>query len=193
MGRPCEFDEAEALDRAMVVFWEKGFEVASLDDLVQATGVGRQSLYNKFGDKRALFMRCLRRYTERLEAAVGEHLERERPIQRAFAALFERFLAEPDERKRRGCFMVNTAMELARSDVAVGDVIAGNQRALEAIFTRALVAARARGELPRGFACETVARFLLGVLLGLTVLQKSDPRSPAARDMVTVALQTLER
>lgn len=193
MGRPCEFDEAEALDRAMVVFWREGFEAASLDDLVQATGVGRQSLYNKFGDKRALFMRCLRRYTERFEASVREHLERERPVDRAFERLFERFLKESDEEKRMGCFMVNTAMELARSDVAAGDLIAGNQRALEAIFTGALEAARARGELPRGFACPAVARFLLGTLLGVTVLQKSDPRSPAARDMVEVALQSLRR
>lgn len=193
MGRPCEFDEAEALDRATLVFWKKGYEAASLDDLVQATGVGRQSLYNKFGDKHALFTRCLRRYTERFEATVREHLARERPITRAFASLFERFLAEGDEQKRMGCLMVNTAMELARSDVAVGDVIAGNQRALEAAFVEALEAGRARGELPRGLEPQQVGRFLLGALLGLTVLQKSDPRSPAARDLVAVALQALAR
>lgn len=193
MGRHCEFDEAEALDRAMVVFWKKGFEAASLDDLVQATGVGRQSLYNKFGDKRALFLRCLRRYKAGFEATVREHLARERPVARAFASLFERFLREPDAQKRMGCLMVNTAMELARTDVEVGDVIAGSQRALEAAFVEALEAGRARGDLPRDLRCEPMARFLLGTLLGMTVLQKSDPRSPAAADLVEVALQTLAR
>lgn len=191
MGRPPEFDEAEVLERAMRVFWRSGFEATSLDDLVEATGVGRQSLYNRFGEKRALFLRCLRHYAERFEGTVRGLLERERPVARAFELLFESVLSEPDEQKRRGCLLINSAMELSPRDVEVGDLIARSQGVIQELFQDALQAGKARGELPRGFQPQPVARFLLGALLGLTVLQKSDPRSGAARDMVQVTLRVL--
>jgi TetR/AcrR family transcriptional regulator, transcriptional repressor for nem operon len=92
-----------------------------------------------------------------------------------------------------GCLMVNTGMELAPRDVQVGDVIAHGQRALEDLFTEALEAGRGRKELPAKLDCRAVGRFLVGTLFGVTVLMKNDPRSPAARAMVDVALQALAR
>jgi TetR/AcrR family transcriptional regulator, transcriptional repressor for nem operon len=189
VGRPCEFDEAEALDRAMAAFWKGGFEATGLDELQEATGVGRQSLYNKFGDKRALFLRCVRHYQEKKGALLRDHFAAVRPVAEAFRRLFEGALEAPDEEKRMGCFMVNTAMELARNDVEVGDLVARGQRGMEDGFAAALEAGRDRRELPRDFDCRAVARFLLGTLLGLKVLQKSDPRSAAGADMAKVALQ----
>lgn len=191
MGRPITFDEAEALERAMRVFWRSGFEATSLDDLCQAMGVGRQSLYNTFGDKRALFLRCLRHYAAGFEGSLRDHFAQQRPVRDAFAALFERFLGEPDDQKRRGCLLVNTGMELAPRDVEVGDIIARHQRVMEDLFCEALEARRR--ELPAKADPRTLARFLVGTLLGVTVLMKSDPRSPAPRAMVEVALQTLAR
>lgn len=193
MGRPCGFDQDEALERALGVFWRLGYEGASLDDLCQAMGIGRQSLYNTYGDKRTLFLRCLRRYTERNEVALREHLGGVRPVQRAFAALFDQALGQPDERKRMGCFSINTGMELAPRDVEVGDLIARGQRMLEDVFTEALEAGAGRAELAPGSDCRALGRFLVGTLLGVTVLLKSDPRSPAPRAMVDVALQALAR
>jgi TetR/AcrR family transcriptional repressor of nem operon len=197
VGRPCEFDEGQALDAAMRAFWEGGYEATGLDQLQAATGVGRQSLYNKFGDKRALFLRCLARYHERAIAGLGELFARQRPVTAAFTTLFEGLLTEPDADKRMGCFMVNTAMELARKDVEVGDLVARNQRGLEQTFFDALQSGRGRGELPAraesaGHDLAT-ARFLVGALLAVKVLTKSDPRSPAAVDMVRVTLEALRR
>lgn len=191
MGRPAEFDEAEALERAMSAFWKGGYDATGLDDLVEATGIGRQSLYNTFGDKRGLFLRCLRLYQERGARALRSHLEGERPVDRAFASLFESILREGDEEKRRGCFMINAAMELAPRDVEVGDLIARHQRVLEDVFTAALAGGVERGELAKDLDARAVGRFLVGTLLGMTVLAKSDPRSDAAADMVRVALQAL--
>ena len=194
MGRPIEFDEDQALERAMRVFWRSGFDATSLDDLCAAMGIGRQSLYNTFGDKRALFLRCLRRYAERNEATLRALLvDGERPVTRAFRSLFEAILRESDEQKRMGCLMLNTGMELAPRDVEVGDLIARSQRTLEEVFTAALEAGRARKELPAKLDCRGVASFLVGTMLGLTVLLKSDPRSAAPRAMVDVALQVLSR
>ncbi len=197
VGRPCEFDEGQALDAAMRAFWEGGYEATGLDQLQSATGVGRQSLYNKFGDKRALFLRCLVRYHERAVEGLRDLFVRKRPVADAFRALFEGLLTEPDADKRMGCFMVNTAMELARRDVEVGDLVARSQRGLEEAFFEALQAGRGRGELPASADStahdRATARFLVGALLGVKVLTKSDPRSAAAADMVRVTLDALRR
>lgn len=192
MGRPAEFDETEALERAMSAFWKGGYDATGLDDLVEATGLGRQSLYNTFGDKRSLFLRCLQLYHERGVQSLTAHLAAERPVARAFASLFEGLVREADGEKRRGCFMVNSAMELASRDVEVGDLIARQQRVLEDVFTAALESGRDRGELDPGLDVRAVGRFLVGTLLGVTVLAKSDPRSDAAADMARVALGVLD-
>lgn len=191
MGRPCEFDEDEALDRAMRAFWEGGYDATSLEQLQAATGMGRQSLYNAFGDKRALFLRCLERYHARGLGRLREQLG-EPPLRRAVAGLFEYVATRADKEKRAGCLQVNTAMELAARDVEVGDLVARFQRDLEAVFTEALEAARRRGELSPRFDCRATGRFLVGTFLGLLVLAKGDPRSEAPADVAKVALRALD-
>ena len=107
MGRPREFDETEALDRAVDVFWEHGFEGTSISDLEAATGVARQSLYNVFGGKRELFLRALDRYAtlneQRDVAAHGRGV----PALRSFLHESIAFLTDG----RRGCFMTKALLE----------------------------------------------------------------------------------
>jgi TetR/AcrR family transcriptional regulator, transcriptional repressor for nem operon len=191
--RPCEFDEGEALDRAIVAFWKGGYEGTRLETLLEAMGVGRQSVYNKFGDKRALFMKCLHRYHERSRENLRQHFAPGRSAAEAFASLFESVVVKDDGEKRMGCFMVNSAMELVRTDVEVADLVARNQRALEDVFVTALEEGKKRGELPHLDDPRRVGRFLIGAFFGLLVLAKSDPRSPALADMAGVALGVLAR
>src|SRR5262245_58847917 len=112
MGRPCEFDEAEVIERAMLAFWRGGYDGTALPDLLRETGIGRQSLYGRFGDKRGLFLRCLRRYQEMRLSWLRERLCDRRPVGAAFASLFEVAAAAEDDQKRMGCLAVNTVMEL---------------------------------------------------------------------------------
>ena len=188
MARPCEFDEDDVLDKAMRTFWMRGYDGTSLEDLLAATGIARQSLYNRFGDKRALFIKALRRYhgigQERLKAV----FEQIQPVSEAFRQLFTNASHESDDLKRMGCFMINTAMELARNDVEIADIVTRNQRMFEDLFVTALEAGKARGELPAGFDCLANGRFLVGAFFGLKVLAKSDPSSPILTDMVTITL-----
>ena len=191
MARPCEFDEDEVLERAMHTFWLHGYDGTSLEDLLAATGIARQSLYNRFGDKRALFIKALRRYHANGGGKIKSVFEQVLPVQAAFRQLFESASSEDDDAKRMGCFMINAAMEMARHDVEIADIVTRNQRGFEDLFVTALEAGKARGELPPAFDCLATGRFLVGAFFGLKVLAKSDPSSPLLPDMVKVTLSVL--
>lgn len=191
MARPCEFDENDVLDKAMHTFWLHGYDGTSLEDLLAATGIARQSLYNRFGDKRALFIKALRRYHASGSDKLKPLFEQIRPVQQAFRSLFESASSENDDAKRMGCFMINAAMEMARHDVEIADIVTRNQRGFEDLFVTALEAGRLRGELPADFDCRATGRFLVGAFFGLKVLAKSDPSSPLLPDMVRVTLSVL--
>src|SRR5258707_11434016 len=113
MARPREFDRGEALKRAMAVFWEKGYEGTSTDDLVRAMGIGRQSMYDTFGDKHQLYLEALQLY----EASSGAELFRRiYESSSPFVALCDYILSIADGTaadRSRGCFYVNATNELA--------------------------------------------------------------------------------
>jgi TetR/AcrR family transcriptional repressor of nem operon len=119
MARPREFDIDITLDRAMEVFWEKGYEATSLDDLCEATGLSRSSLYAAFGSKRRLLLQSVDRYVDRQNPQIAAVLPQPLPIRDAFGALARQFIDQIESGPgRRGCFLGNCAAELPRSDRA---------------------------------------------------------------------------
>jgi len=151
MARPREFDFDAALERAMYVFWNKGYEATSLDDLCDATGLSRSSLYATFGNKRDLLLQTVDRYVERRTPNIEAILARSPTIHEGVAALLGEFIDQiVSGSGRRGCFLGNCAAELPRSDrTALARVREGLART-EATFCAALAQAEARGELPPG-------------------------------------------
>ena len=117
MARPREFDEAAALEAAMECFWRRGYEATSLRDLAGNMGLTAPSLYNAFGGKQALFARALERYLDRTTRARIKRLENSLPpkqaVHRFFAEIIERSVSD---RERRGCFLINSALEIAPHD-----------------------------------------------------------------------------
>ena len=109
MARTREFDREEALDRAMHVFWDKGYEATSLSDLLDAMGIARQSLYDTFGDKHALFLEALDRYETHRLGQLQSCLETAPSVTRAFRDMFEGLVDESESVKRRGCMGVSAA------------------------------------------------------------------------------------
>ena len=188
MARPCEFCENDVLEKAMRTFWAKGYDGTSLDDLLTATGIARQSLYNRFGDKRSLFLKALQLYQAKGKEDLGSLFESVHPVSAAFRRLFESVRDETDETKRMGCFSINAAMEMAHTDVTIADFITRNQRHFEQLFVSILEQARARQELPTDFDCVAAGRFLVGAFFGLKVLAKSDPSTPMLDDMINISL-----
>ncbi len=194
MARPREFDADVALDRAMEVFWSKGYEASSLDDLCEVTGLSRSSLYATFASKRNLLLRSVDRYVEQRTPSIVAVLSQPLPIHDAFAALARQFIdqivAGPG---RRGCFLGNCAAELPRGDRAA---LARVRRGLEstaAIFRDALVRAKARGELPAGTDIDAIARFLTAGFQGLRLIGKVNPNRAVLNGIAATMLQCLEQ
>jgi TetR/AcrR family transcriptional repressor of nem operon len=193
MGRPREFDVDAALDRALQVMWAKGYESASLDDLCDATGLGRSSLYAAFGDKRALYLRALERYEEAAARRINDALARPVPVREAIAGflghLIDDIVAGPG---RRGCFIGNCAAELARGDRETAAHVRRSLGRIETAFRDALARAQARGEIddddPRA-----LARFLTSGIQGLRLVGKANPDRAALDDIAQVMLRCLGR
>lgn len=193
MARPREFDRDEALGRAIQVFWRSGYEATSMEDLVAGMRIGRQSLYDTFGDKHTLFVEALERYresfTRELSCVLGEAVSPVAAIRRLFRSVAE----EPAEAKARGCMMVNAVVELAPRDAEISRVVGANRRALEETLRTALVRAKALGELPDGADPARLARYLLASIQGLRVAAKANPDPVYLTDIAEQMLEVLER
>src|SRR4029077_7688696 len=121
MARPREFDEASALDAAMDCFWKDGYEPTSVRDLAARMGITGASLYNAFGDKRSLFREVLQRYAERGRRDGNARLESRVPPKQAVSAFLGEIVERAVDGDRRGCLLVNTALEIAPHDPEVGE------------------------------------------------------------------------
>jgi TetR/AcrR family transcriptional repressor of nem operon len=187
MARPREFDPDAALERATRVFWTRGFEHASLDDLCAATGLGRSSLYAAFGDKRDLYLQALARYESQSLARIGAALAG-KPVRRGLAdflaALIEDIVAGPG---RRGCFIGNCAAELARLDATAAARVRRSLERIEDAFADAL-----KRELPSGADARGLARFITAGIQGLRLVGKANPDRAALEDIARTMLRCLD-
>jgi TetR/AcrR family transcriptional repressor of nem operon len=156
-------------------------------------GIGGASLYNAYGDKRSLFARSLERYADRsMRGRIARMEARHRPLEaiRAFLTeIIERSVRDPD---RKGCLLVNSALDVAPHDAEIGKVVAGYLDELRAFFRRNLEAAHEAGELPPDFDPEAVAAHLLGVLLGIRVLARTGATRRQLEAVARPALTLLE-
>jgi TetR/AcrR family transcriptional repressor of nem operon len=188
MGRPRTFDREEVLDRAVELFWARGYERTSVQDLVDSMGIQRGSLYAAFGDKRQLFLAALDRYEERFYRDMQE-LITGRPASEAIRLVFERVIEDcacGDAEK--GCFVTNTAVALAEDDDATATRIRANLARLEDLFFD-VISPTSR---PEGDA-RARARFLTNSLQGLRVLSKCRVAPEVLRDVIAVTLAAVSR
>ncbi|MEU6711171.1 helix-turn-helix domain-containing protein [Nonomuraea sp. NPDC046802] len=191
MARSKEFDPDVALRRALELFWERGYEATSMADLVARLGVARASIYGTFGGKRELYLKALELYVA--DRNVVESLSQPGPALPAVRSFLESYVAEclADE-LRRGCMVVNTAVEFGARDAAVSRKVAWSWAELETALAAALVRARAQGEIPAGKDPHALARFLLVLLQGVRVLGRADPDPRRLRDAVDQAMKAIE-
>src|SRR6516165_5346166 len=136
MARPREFDEASALDAAMDCFWRDGYEATSVRDLAVRMGITGGSLYNAFGDKRSLFREVLQRYAERWTRERIARLEATLPPKEAVRAFLSEIVERSVDGDRRGCLLVNAALEVAPHDRELGAAVAARLGEIEAFFRR---------------------------------------------------------
>lgn len=194
MARTKEFDPDAALQSALELFWERGYAATSLADLVEHLGVARASLYATFGDKRALYEKALARYREQHSSPIVESLSQPGPALPAVRALVRRFADEASDevRRRKGCFVVNAAVECSSHESAAARVVEANFESLETALTSALLRARAQGELPADREPRALARMLVVLLQGTRVVGMSAHCPARLRDATEQALALLE-
>ncbi|MYR40913.1 TetR/AcrR family transcriptional regulator [Streptomyces sp. SID5910] len=194
MARTKEFDPDAALWAALELFWRRGYEATSMSDLVEHLGVGRASLYATFGNKRELYLKALERYEQGLLPDLLTDLARPGPALPGVRSLVRRYAAEAtaEELRGRGCFVTNTAAELAPHDPVAARRVERNWDQLETVLHASLVRARAQGELPAGRDPLTLARMLLVLLQGLRVVGKASADPARVRDAAEQALALLD-
>lgn len=193
MGRPQEFDTADALSRAMRVFWSKGYEAASLADILAATGLSKSSLYATFGDKRALFLRAFDAYrTERLRYL--EHMLNDgQPARQSIERFFRQGVAHGVESTDSyGCMTANEAVELGPHDVDVQQLVSADFQAVEDLFAQAVARGQADGSIASGDDPRKLARFLTVGIQGLQVMARARSERARLDDTVTVMMAALD-
>lgn len=191
MGRPRTFDQPAALAAAMDQFWRRGYEATSVRDLAGAMSITGASLYNAFGDKRSLFRRCLHAYVDTYaRKRIAELDASDDPI-RGIRAFFDD-LVEASLRDRRGCLLVNSAMEVAPWDAEFATLIEQCLLEIEDGFYRALK------RLPKGSFqgsrdIRATARLMLSAVIALRVLARAGGDGDRLRSVAKSAIALAER
>lgn len=191
MARPRAFNEADVLDAAMRCFWARGYQATSVRDLAEHMGITCASLYNAFGDKRALFRRALERY---LDDRVRDRIARlgALPPRAAIGAYFREVLDRLlSDRQRRGCMMVNCALDVAPHNATVRRIISAEFSEIEGFFRHCIERGQADGSISRVQAPSDLARHLLAIVLGLPVLARTRPERSLLEAVVRPALALL--
>lgn len=191
MARPREFDEEAVLDAAIRRFWDGGFEATSVKDLTAETGLTAASLYNAFGDKRALYRMALDHY---IETSIGARIGRSAalPPRAAITTFFADVLRRSlNDRQHKGCMVVNAALELAPHDSEFRDIVVRALKRIEGFFRGAIEKGQADGTIACAIPAAAMAQHLLGVLMGLRVLARVRPERVLLEGLVATALAGL--
>ena len=193
MARPREFDETVVLETAMLCFWAKGYEATSVRDLAEQMEITAASLYNAFGGKRALYRQALNHY---LQLSVRDRIRRLEqlppyPAIRAFfSEIIERSVAD---KQRRGCMLVNSALELAPHDNEFQKIISKELTVIEHFFRERIIAGQQDGTITSLKQANELAKLLLSVLLGIRVLARTRPRRSMLEGSVGSLLSFLKK
>lgn len=189
MARPREFQEDEVLEAAMLLFWRRGYEATSVADLTAELGLGRGSLYGAFGDKHGLFLRALDRYGVGQAGALLAVLAQDGPVLPTIRAVL--LGAATDSAacgQPAGCFLVNTAAELAPRDTEATQRVKRTFDRVEEALAAAMERARDQGELAPGVDPRQQASVLLTLLQGLQILVKAGTDPQRLRTAIDAAL-----
>ncbi len=192
MARPREFDEGAVLDAAVQCFWAHGYELTSIKDLIETTGVSSASLYNAYGDKRTIFQIALAHYVEK---TIGGRIARctALPPRDAIRAFFEDILQRSlRDREQKGCMVVNSALERAPHDTELRKAIVDVLKRLEAFFLTCIERGQADRSIAQSQPATAMAQHLLSVLIGVRVLARVRPERSLLEGVIGTALASLE-
>ncbi len=192
MPRPKEFNPDDAIEKAMQVFWHKGYEATSMEDLLSAMDLNRGSLYDTFGDKRQLFLKVIDRYCTIFASSKFSLLDQPGPalpmLRQFINGMIEGGLTDP---QRRGCLISNTVMELSPHEKEIAGRLRQALKMAEDTFFKVLTRAQQQGELQKGQDPRALARFFITMMQGAVVMIKAGAPADVVKQTAETALSIL--
>lgn len=193
MPRVKRFDEQQILEKAMHLFWEKGFYATSIQDLVNHLGINRASLYDTYGGKQELFDRAIRQYIKSSTTELNQFLTTQTNVKTGFRNLFRGAIKESlSAQKRKGCFVVNTTTELVPNDNRILEVIQENKKNIERIFTSFLKSGIEKDQIAKDKKIDTLPPLLFSFYVGLRVVTKMNAQQEELFNSVDAFLTILD-
>jgi TetR/AcrR family transcriptional regulator, transcriptional repressor for nem operon len=192
MARAKEFDPERALVKAMRVFWRLGYENASTETLMKEMGIAKQSLYDTFGDKRALYLKALAYYRDQTNSGMRRMFEATASVKEGFAKLLFSLASETREQHARGCLLLSANLQRDTSDAVIAEFLQDNQERVEAIFVDALRRAQRQGELSRKRDPVALGRFFVATIQGMRAIARIKSDRKALEQVVRIALAALD-
>lgn len=198
MARPQEFNRDDVLDRALLVFWRKGFEGASVQELVDATGLNRGSLYNSFGDKAELFAEVMDRYRSSSPFKPLSDAARDPESSTHVRALIVSFFDDLTKRalsdsEQKGCLLTNTSAGFYGCNDTMADWVRETIDGMENALTRLVERGQMCGDITADSNPRAIARSLVASAQGLNVMARGGASAQVLKDIAAQAVRVLDR
>lgn len=193
MARTKNFIESEILDRALEVFWRKGFNATSMQDLVDHLGINRASLYNTYGNKHTLYLEALKRYRQqKSQSLLIQIRSKQSALHIIKDFLLEAIAQSIQDQDQKGCFIVNAATEMANSDTTIQQFFIDDTKTVEKVLNELIIEGQTAGEIAATHSSEALARFLFNTLTGIKVMAKGNVSEKELNEVVDVTLSALD-
>ena len=192
MPRNKEFNEAEVLDKAIEIFWDQGYNATSYSDLVKHMGINRASIYNTYGDKKALFFKALQQYKKKNHDFLKKSLLRNLPIKQKMEEFFDMAIENAlDDSQTKGCFIINSTTEMASCDQNIAGFVGQNRKDLVSLFTFLFQEAQVNGEISKDKDPQALADFIYNSYNGMQVTTNVKPGRAALENVKRLSISIL--
>jgi len=193
MARTKDFDENEVLAKAIQLFWHKGYNGTSIQDLVDGLGISRSSLYDTYTDKHTLYIKALESYQNSGACKIQEIINNPGPAKETIKQLLKLAIGELlIDQQHKGCFMVNAEVEVAPHDKEVNDLVCKNEQQMEQAFYQVIQKGKDSGEIKNQQDARALARFIFNSVKGMRVTAKSITDKSVFDDIIKLTLSALD-
>lgn len=193
MARTKDFDENKVLAKAVSLFWLKGYNGTSMQDLVDSLGISRSSLYDTYVDKNTLYLKALEYYQNAAGNEMRNIISNASSAKEALRQLLELVTSDLlKDKQHKGCFMVNAEVEAAPHDAKVKELVCKNDQQIEAAFLSAIEKGKESGEITSKQDARALTRFIVNAVKGIRVSAKSTTDKSFFNDIIKTTLSILD-
>lgn len=193
MARKKSFDEIDVLHKALQLFWRKGYNATSIQDLVDELGINRASLYDTWGDKHNLYVAALKLYRQSTSSRLLNDIRSDMPARQVIRSLLERIVNDVIlDKEKKGCFLVNATTELANSDMDIHQMVDENRNTIIEVLAEIIKEGQEKGEFRSQKSPQALARFIFNSISGLRVVGKGEVSLDEMKEVVDITLSVLD-